>query len=129
GRAGDNLQLTQVLRSAELRQEVAVALLVIIPSCRHSLAVKIREVLKGLFPLRPEGFLLGKLDELFDMTAVTLLEKRIQQHRAKGRGQCEGKSSGHAVAAPGFQQLEQRNVGFGDRFKKPVFFEKTFVFR
>ena len=63
------------------------------------------------------------------MPLVTLAQQRIEQHRAKRRRKRERQPRVNAVALPAFQNLDERDVGFGDGLEEPVFLQKLFVFR
>ena len=63
------------------------------------------------------------------MPLVTVLQQRIEQHRAQRRRERERQPRVHAVAQPAVHDLDQRDVGFGDGFEEPVFLQKFFVLR
>ena len=65
----------------------------------------------------------------FEMPHVTVLQQRVEQHRAERRREGEREARVHAVALPAFHDLDQRDVGFGDGFEQPVFLQKFFVLR
>ena len=74
-------------------------------------------------------FLFREFDEAFEVALVTVLQQRIEQHGAKRGRERERQARVHAVAQPAVHDLNQRDVGFGDGFKEPVFLQKLVVFR
>ena len=63
------------------------------------------------------------------MPRVTVLQQRVQQHRAQRRRKRHRQARLHAVALPAFHHLDQRDVSFGDGLEEPVFLQKLLVFR
>lgn len=61
------------------------------------------------------------------MSEASLLEQRVEEHRAEGWGQGKCQGCFHAVAMPAFQLLQQRDVSLEDGFEQPVFLEKPFM--
>src|SRR4051812_45305488 len=72
-------------------------------------------------------FFVREFDESIEVPQITLLQQWIEQHRTKGGGQRQGQARVHSVPQPAVHRLNQRDVGFRDGFKQPVFFEKLFV--
>ena len=73
--------------------------------------------------------LAGETDQALEMAQVAFLQERIAQHRAERRGERHREAMRHVFLRQPPQHAEERKVGFGQRFKKPVFLEKIFVFR
>src|ERR1700730_1839880 len=61
------------------------------------------------------------------MLDVALTQQIVPQHRAKRRRERHGELERHAVVYQSLHHPQQRNVGFGDRFEKPIFLQKPFV--
>src|SRR6266568_3785808 len=62
GSAGDDFQLTQVLKFAKCSYEVTVAGKVKLPQLTESVEVEQGQLVKRLFPMRPLDFFLGQFD-------------------------------------------------------------------
>src|SRR5688572_13961535 len=87
------------------------------------------ERLKGLVPIRAMDLALGKFDETFEVTQITLLQEGVEQHRAERGRERDGKARVHAVAQPALHDLDERKVGFGNGFVEPVLFKEALVLR
>ena len=91
--------------------------------------IHLRESMKGFVPVRAMDFLLGQFDQLVQVPRVTVLQQRIEQHRAERRREREREPGVHAVALPALHRPEQRQIGFGDGLEQPVLLEKLLVLR
>ena len=63
------------------------------------------------------------------MMHVAILQQRVGEHLAERRRQPQRDARPHAVHHAAFEDLQERQVGFADGFKEPVFFEEFRVFR
>ena len=79
--------------------------------------------------MRAVDFLFGQLDQAFEVAQVTVLQQRVEQHRAKRGRERQREARVHAVAQPAVHDLNQRDVSLGDGLEEPVFLEKLFVLR
>jgi hypothetical protein len=59
---------------------------------------------------------------------VTILQQRVGKHLAQRRRQAERDARLDAVQQTAFEDLQERQVGFADGLKEPVFFQKFRVF-
>jgi len=84
--------------------------------------IKCRQFLELLFPECPAQFLFRELDQFIQTPDVTLLQERVQQHRAERWAQRKRQSDFQAVLLPLFEQLKQRDVALGNGFELPAFF-------
>ena len=88
--AGDYFDIAKVLVFSEFPNEIPLAGQVELAGTTEPIKVKAREFLEGRFPLSAVHFLLGQLDEVFQVLAVSLLEQRIEKHGAKRGTEREG---------------------------------------
>src|ERR1043166_7983522 len=86
------------------------------------------EVIKLRLPLGAIDFLAGQGDEVVEMPDVAELQERIREHAGQRRRDRHGEPPVGTVAIEPLHHFEERDVGLGDRFVEPVFFEKVVVF-
>ncbi len=63
------------------------------------------------------------------MPRVTFAQQRVAQHGAERGREREGEARFQTVAQPAVEDLEQRQIGFGDALKEPAFLQKLFMLR
>ena len=71
----------------------------------------------------------GEEDGAFEVVDEARLEERVAHHGGEGGGEGEGDLEvGDAVVFEAGEDVEEREVGFGEGFEEPVFFEEAGVF-
>jgi hypothetical protein len=126
--AGQNLKPTLILKTFEPPHEIAVAFKPRLPNGTKTFQIENCQLVKWFFPQRPKAFLVRQLAQLVEVSAVSRLQVRIGQHRAECGRERESKGGLHAVPGPAFNHLQEGNVSFGDRLKKPGLLQGPFVF-
>src|SRR5712691_2430561 len=63
------------------------------------------------------------------MLHVALTQQLVLQHRTKRRRERHSELERHAVIHQPLHHAQQRDIGLGDRFEKPIFLQKTLVLR
>src|SRR5437660_1350565 len=74
-------------------------------------------------------FARSQIDQKLKVPDVTLAQKLILKHRGQRRRNRHREFEGHSIVHESLHHAKQRNVGLGDRLKKPLFFEEMFVLR
>ena len=87
------------------------------------------EFVEGVVPARAADFAFGQFDEAFEPARVAVAEQRVVEHGAERGREREREGRVHAVAPPAVQHVNQREIGFGDGFEQPAFFQELFMFR
>ncbi len=77
----------------------------------------------------PLDLLPGEADQAFEVAQITLLQQLVTQHRAKRGGERHRELEADVVALQPPHHAEERQIGFGDSFEKPVFLEEILVLR
>ena len=73
--------------------------------------------------------LAGQGDEVVDVADVAVLQQRIAEHGGQGGRDGHGQPPVAAVAFEAVEDVQERNVRFGDGLVEPVFFEEIVVLR
>lgn len=127
GASGNDFENAAVLELAKLTYEVACAAVIRVSQVGEAMVIIPGEVTKGSVPVRTMKFLLCQFQQTVEISCVAILQKRIAQHCAEGRGECEGDLRTQLVMPPAPKNLEQRQIGFCDRLEKPCLLQKFFV--
>ena len=130
GPAGNDLKMPRLEQRAEGARDVVPVLLdetsaqvrvAFTVELHHGLEVRIAHGALELFVEHRQA--------VVQITQVPLLQQRIGHHGQQRRGERHRDAIGHAVACQTFEDVEQGQVGLGQRFEEPVFLKKAFVFR
>jgi hypothetical protein len=70
-----------------------------------------------------------KIDQKLKVPDVTIAQKLILEHRGKRRRNRHREFERHSIVHESLHHAKQRNVGLGDRLKKPLFLEEMLVLR
>ena len=62
--------------------------------------IHLRQRMQRLVPMRAMGFFFRQFDQPFEMAHVTILQQRIEQHRAQRRRERQRQARFHAVRQP-----------------------------
>ncbi len=77
----------------------------------------------------PFDLFFRKLNPLFDISDIAGLQKLISKHRYQWGSQRHGYAEIDTFVDLFVKDVDERNVGFGNCLKEPVFFQKLAVFR
>ncbi len=127
GGGGDDFEAALVLKFAEGIDEIAVARPPGVANQSEPVVIHPRQFAEGAVPVSAVDFLFRQFDEAVQVPFITPAQQRVEQHRAQGGRERKCQRRAHAVAAPAFERLQQRQVGFRDGFKQPGFLQKLFV--
>ena len=129
GGGGDDFNPAFVLQLFESVDEIAVASAPCVAHQIEAVVIHPRQFTKRAVPVGAVNFLFRQFDEAVQMPRVTPAQERVEQHGAQRGRKRERQGRVHAVMPPAVENLEQRNIGFGDGFKEPAFLKKFLMFR
>lgn len=75
------------------------------------------------------NFFFRQFQQLLQMAQITRLQQFVAQHGDQGRRQGQGQPVVCPVPLQPVQNLDQRNIAFGNGFEQPALFKKTAVLR
>jgi hypothetical protein len=93
-----------------------------------AIVIKAGERLKGRIVLCAVEFFVGEFDLFFQPVNIAILKQGIPEHGAEGRGHRHRESEVHTVPDKPLHHIDEGEIGFGDRFVQPIFFEKLGIF-
>jgi hypothetical protein len=127
--AGDDFELSMFLKLSESANDVASVGKVRFADLEKARQIEFGERPKVFIPMRSVRFFVREVDQFIEITDVTILEQRIEQHRAEGRRHRDRQTRFDPVLQPPIHHMDERDVSFGDGFKEPIFLEEAFVLR
>ena len=127
GGAGDNFEPAVLLEFVEGADHVAAISRIGLPQRVKALVVHQRERLIFVVPVRAVNLFFRQFQQGLEVPHVTVLQQRVEQHRAEGGGERQRQPCVHAVAQPAVHDLNEREISFGKGFEEPVFFKKMLV--
>ncbi len=75
------------------------------------------------------AFFLGERDRQVEVPGAPVAQQRVFHHVGQGRRDGQGDLEGCVLGPELVEELDQRNVGFGDRLEEPALFKKAIIFR
>ena len=91
--------------------------------------IHVGELVELRLPAGALDLLGGKRNQVVDVPDVAILQQRIAEHGGQRRRHRHGHPPLDAVAFQAIEDFQQRDVGLGDGFVKPIFFEEIVVLR
>src|SRR5579871_1105418 len=129
-RAGNQLQFTRLVETSEaVEQIVAVLVDEDLPRPLETLLVHVGQGTELRLPAGTYHLLARQSHEVVEMAKVAVLQEWIAEHAGQGRRNRHRQSPIHAVALQAIENLQERDIRFGDRFVEPVLFEEILVLR
>ena len=119
-----------ILPMTESRQKIAP-----VPFVKEALApselveVHLRQLAELRYELGPHQFLLGKLDQSIQVLYVARTQERIRKHGRQGGRDGHRQPKGDAFGIQTVKHIQQRDIGLGDGFKKPILLHIAGLFR
>ena len=130
GGAGHDLEHAQVLELLEGRDQVALVLVDEgVTGLPEEIQVVAGEVVEMTIEAGPLDLLGRQLDQLVEVVDVAALEQGIREHRDQGRGHGHRDAEVDAVGDQAVIDVDERDVGLGDRLVEPILLEEVRVLR
>jgi len=79
--------------------------------------------------MSPKQFPLRQGDSVIQIAPATLLQQRVAAHGTQRGRHRQGDAHGQPIAAPGFHDLQQGQIRFGDGLKEPVLLQAPLQLR
>jgi len=73
-------------------------------------------------------FFACKLEQIFEMTRIPILQQLVRQHLAQRRRNVDRDTWNRSGFVEVLKDEDQRKVDLGDGFEKPIFFEELRIF-
>jgi hypothetical protein len=128
--AGDDFERARVLQPLERAHQVAaIAIVEQTPQVIEVLAIVPRERPELRVLPRALHFLVAELAQAIEPLRVPLDQQLIAQHAHERRGQRQRDAERNAVRHAAIEDLEQRQIGLGDGFVKPILLEELRILR
>ena len=128
GSAGNDFENAGVLEFAEGVDEVAVVVVAKEGTAVvEALVVELGEGVESGIVTGTVQFFGGEFQLFFQTVDVAILEEGIAEHGAEGWGHRHGESKINSIPNEAFHHIEEGQIGFGDGFVEPIFFEKLWV--
>ena len=129
GRCGSDQFKPVFGESPEGREKIGVVSLEkTVASMEETVAVHAGEALVMGLSGGPGDLLMGERDAPLKMLHVTLLEQGVGEHRGERRRHRHRQAERDTIVDPALHEIEQGEVGVGDRLKEPELFKVMPVF-
>ena len=130
GAAGEDVELARLQEPAERACHVEPVLLDEAPAqARVQVAVELHHRQKIRVVAGAGALARERLEPLVEVAHVAAGEQRIGHHRQQRRRERHRHAERNAVARELLEDVEQRQIGFGERLEVPVLFEEAVVLR
>ena len=128
GSAGNDFENASVLEFAEGVDEVAVVVVAKEGTAVvEALVVELGEGVESGIVTGAVQFFGGEFQLFFEAVDVAILEEGIAEHGAEGWGHRHSESKINSIPNEAFHHIEEGQIGFGDGFVEPIFFEEFWV--
>ncbi len=94
---------------------------------QEAVMIHVGEMVELALPLGPFDFLAGEGDQVVEVAKIAHLQKRIGEHGGQGRRDRHGEPPISPVALEAFHHFQDRDVGLGNGFVEPIFFQEIVV--
>ena len=120
--------LPALKKPAKAVEQIVVVLLdKDVPAALEAVVVHVGQTVEFRLPAGAFDLLAGQGDEVVDMAQVAILQQRIAEHGGQRRRDRHGQPPIAAVALEAVEDVQERDVRFGDGFVEPVFFKEIVV--
>ncbi len=128
--ARDDLQLAQVLKFSECRDQVATVLfLEHHPGVEKQVPIHVCERVELRLVTGTLDLVLSEFNEFADMTQVSMLQEGVGEHGDKRGCQAHGDAKVDAIVHQRVENIDERNICLGDSLIQPVLFKELVMLR
>ena len=129
GSGSDDFDFAGFLKFAESGEEFATVSIPSFARLPETVEIHFGEGLELLFPEGAVRFFFGEFDEGIEVALVAFAQKLILEHRTESGRERNCEPAVNAVDDPAINDVDQRDVGFGDRFVEPILLQKSLMLR